>query len=254
MEFASIILGFLAVTVGVRGDTWNKHKSGIKRVTTPGWMALSIALLSALIAWHGIHERIKARKIIQTHSRLYVKAALADMLGPFWILHTEYSMSRGQIDTTHTYRASGLRGGFDLLRSLTPVSKLRESGFIKYLQTKDLHELKPRNFRYLPPTDCTKTNRDYPSPLDSGSASVASGIERIRTLLAIFSNELDVSMRSALLIIIDPDGFAQTLLNRKNTQFISSTMLPKSEPLLLNYNRFIDACAQISDLLPKESE
>lgn len=254
MEYLSLIFGFLAVAVSVRGNTWDKHKSGFYKVTGTGWAALSIALLSSVIAGHGIYAQNLARQTIQKYSRHYVKSALSEMLSPFWGLHMNYQSYLGRLDkarVSEINRALALgrkhdpRGGFDVMRRIIPISSLSEPGFTEFLQTRDL------TIGY---THITKMGMKQSLEIVAASHNLVDGISRIRTLLTTFRDELELPVRSSLLDIIDPEGFAESLRYYKDTLRPSKTILSKKEPHLFKYRKFIKACAQISNLLPDEIE
>src|SRR5262245_15928626 len=46
MSIVAAVLGLLATILGIRGDTWNKHGSGLRRLTGVGWCSLAVALCS----------------------------------------------------------------------------------------------------------------------------------------------------------------------------------------------------------------
>ncbi len=46
MEFIPVIVALLSAFIGVVGNTWNPHKSGIWKVTTTGWMVVVLAVVS----------------------------------------------------------------------------------------------------------------------------------------------------------------------------------------------------------------
>ena len=47
--FLLALLAFVAVALGVRGDTWDKKQTGIKRITWVGWAALATGLVAAIL-------------------------------------------------------------------------------------------------------------------------------------------------------------------------------------------------------------
>jgi hypothetical protein len=45
MRYAGLLLMSLSALVAIHGETWNPNRSGLRRVTTTGWVALALAVI-----------------------------------------------------------------------------------------------------------------------------------------------------------------------------------------------------------------
>ena len=45
MRYASLLLVLTSAVVAIRGETWNRNGSGLRRVTTTGWITLTLAII-----------------------------------------------------------------------------------------------------------------------------------------------------------------------------------------------------------------
>ena len=45
MRYASLLLVLTSAVVAIRGETWNLNSSGLRRVTTTGWITLTLAII-----------------------------------------------------------------------------------------------------------------------------------------------------------------------------------------------------------------
>jgi hypothetical protein len=45
MRYASLLLVLTSAVVAIHGETWNPNGSGLRRVTTTGWITLTLAII-----------------------------------------------------------------------------------------------------------------------------------------------------------------------------------------------------------------
>ena len=45
MRYASLLLVLTSAVVAIHGETWNPNGSGLRRVTTTGWLTLTLAII-----------------------------------------------------------------------------------------------------------------------------------------------------------------------------------------------------------------
>ncbi len=57
IEKISILISFVAIVVGIIGNTWDKKKSGIKRITITGWLIIITGMTTCSIAFYKDFEK-----------------------------------------------------------------------------------------------------------------------------------------------------------------------------------------------------
>jgi len=103
MDYVVLILTLLAGATAIIGDTWNKKKKGIKKLTITGWITTSIVILGFLVSFKSTYDKNNERKIAQTMAANEIDRHLKSLVHPFSILlwdinNQSYDYSIGTID------------------------------------------------------------------------------------------------------------------------------------------------------------
>ncbi|WP_298139784.1 hypothetical protein [Flavobacterium sp.] len=97
----SAIISFTAIIVGIAGNTWDKNKTGIRKVTLTGWFTVIIGLLSCTLAiiqnsinnkelnWQE-NQKSKIKKIAYNE----LNRNLESILVPYNILYSEIYLTQ----------------------------------------------------------------------------------------------------------------------------------------------------------------
>lgn len=57
IDYLPILIGFISALVGIFGKSWDDQKQGIKRITTKGWITISLAIVSFGVAGWTLHSK-----------------------------------------------------------------------------------------------------------------------------------------------------------------------------------------------------
>lgn len=96
LEYFSIILSFLAIIVGIAGDTWNDKKKGIKKITFTGWIAITVGIVTSGIGLYKncenqkeLHWQEQQRREIKSIAYSQLNTTMDGFLRPFEFLYDQ---------------------------------------------------------------------------------------------------------------------------------------------------------------------
>ncbi|MEM1024495.1 MAG: hypothetical protein AAF627_11920 [Myxococcota bacterium] len=62
IETLPLLIAFAATLVGVIGNTWDKHRKGLRKLTTTGWLVALFATLSLLVSGYQARQNFLAKQ------------------------------------------------------------------------------------------------------------------------------------------------------------------------------------------------
>jgi predicted histidine transporter YuiF (NhaC family) len=63
MEYFGQIIIFFAALIAIKGNTWDESKSGIKKLTTNGWLTMILALIGLIVSCVVVYQANRSSKV-----------------------------------------------------------------------------------------------------------------------------------------------------------------------------------------------
>lgn len=181
IETLPLLIAFGATLVGIVGNTWDKRRKGLRKLTTTGWLVVAFAALSLFVSGYQARQGVLAKQeqakkatLLRTLARDETLAAIWGILDPFERLA---DLKKNQADDGDPV-AQALDD-----RLYTPIAHLDEVGtdtFLDYLDG-------------VKALDCPSDLADRPGCTWAGMFSIAAwrGDEKLRDITTRYADVLD---------------------------------------------------------------
>ena len=83
MDYLLLILSFVSALLGIVGNTWDKKKKGIKKLTTLGGVVITVLLFSFILTMSSIYKKNKEFSNIKSLVYSKIELGIWDILSPF---------------------------------------------------------------------------------------------------------------------------------------------------------------------------
>lgn len=243
MEYLPIFLSFVAVIVGVRGDTWDGDQSGFRKLTYTGLLALVIALVSTGLSFYSTAMNQQERTAYRQAAFQDMSLAVDQLLSPYRALFLKYKGPSFLQSSTPTDEATALQQ----LNMAIPADNLISDNFTSFLATIDV----------MSPSGDIRSGERLPY-LDHIALRTAEGSARLNLVLQRGADLLPTDVRTVSAKLFQTPYIAASSARpsvlRHLPQNVRRTILPpkssSEESIVLNYIAFV----QLADSLRRLAE
>jgi hypothetical protein len=148
VEYFTAVVALLTCIAGVVGNTWDKRKRGLHRITRSGWVVLGCGSLALIAAVIQIHSRETTLRDAQVTRSRYLDQAYADLEdalmeidGAFSSLYDAYlsSIGRRPVGTLRDIYGN-MHAPEDSARWWNHMNPVGSGTFYQYLASLDMNE------------------------------------------------------------------------------------------------------------------
>ena len=217
MEYVLIFLGFVTVTLGVFGDTWDKNeKRLLHRVKRLGWITLTVAIVIAGLQVASTWEEKDATSKLQRAAEKNIRNGLADMLSPYWRIYLRFTRQTAPFGVGK--KVDGSKAVEDMVETASKEA-LRSRSFVEYLSKCDVRQES---------SDASRMRRMI--LVEEIAEDLDDGRKKIRETLDSYGACLDKTKTTAWEDVIS-DEYLQASINRAKVVLV----LTKRDPGYVDY-------------------